>query len=170
MSGGYGSHKAQILIAVLGLVGVIASGVLSNWDKLVGGSRDNVKIGESANGEIGETNSPVQQNFSAVTESEPMEYMPASFDCEQASTKIEKLICSNTAIGHIDGLLGQAYSRARIGLDNETREKLILEQRRWIEQRDGHIVLVCDQAPLVDVSCVIEFYQSRVEEIEALVD
>jgi len=169
LSGNYGSHKAQIFIAILGLAGVIASGLLSNWDKLFGNGEKTVQISEIAES-VAEINAnAAEQNVVIPELSEPVAYLPASFDCAQAFTESEKIICSNSAISHVDGLLAEAYKEARSRIGEQAQQNLKLQQRRWIEHRDGMIALGCNRPPVIDVACVIKVYKDRIDELDSVV-
>lgn len=61
-----------------------------------------------------------------------------SFDCAKAVSVVEKLICANTTIGELDGLLSATY---RDRLSNRAwavdTAKLKSEQRRWLASRNA---------------------------------
>lgn len=48
-----------------------------------------------------------------------IEAQAASFDCDKAATKIEKMICSDKELGSLDEDLLKAYKLNRTDLDNE---------------------------------------------------
>ena len=76
----------------------------------------------------------------------------ASFDCAKASTRTEKLICSDKTLAELDNALAQKYldalkraPDARVGLRNE--------QRQWLkEARD----------PCPNVECLAKAYRERI--------
>ncbi len=55
----------------------------------------------------------------------------ASFDCEKAKTKIEKLICNNEELSKLDEELAEAYAEALA--KSPEPEKLKAEQKEWLK-------------------------------------
>lgn len=74
----------------------------------------------------------------------------ASFDCTQASTRVEKLICADAELSRLDAKLGEAYARARRSTDDAAT--LQAAQRAWLAQRNR-----CD-----DSDCLAERYRQRI--------
>ena len=60
----------------------------------------------------------------------------ASFDCNNASNEVEKLICSDDHLGYLDKSLGEVYKSLRLTNSKEQNAILIAEQRAWIKQRN----------------------------------
>jgi len=75
----------------------------------------------------------------------------ASFDCDKASTKVEKMICADPGLSKLDEELGNAYSNARdtSPAPNELKRK----QRDWINARNE-----CG-----DLQCLYGVYKSRID-------
>ena len=63
-----------------------------------------------------------------------------SFDCEKATTKAEQLICLDDNLQYADMQLAQAYDLLKGAYSKP--EKLVADQRRWLEQVRGK----CDDA------------------------
>lgn len=84
----------------------------------------------------------------------------ASFDCKKASTKIEKLICSNETVSQYDEELGQYYKEALLKYPDR-KEMLIRQQRNWIKW----IRNSCS-----DPSCLATLYSARLGEVRRAVD
>jgi len=64
-----------------------------------------------------------------------------SFDCEQAGSRAEHLICADAGLGLLDEGLDKAY---RINLDLAADQRaLITSQRAWLRERDGCTDAVC---------------------------
>ncbi|WP_373499774.1 lysozyme inhibitor LprI family protein [Desulfococcus sp.] len=78
----------------------------------------------------------------------------ASFDCKKASTKSEKLICSNPQLSAADGQLAEVYSQVREqAIDQEWLKK---DQLSWMKyQRD-----TCS-----DALCMLNSYKTRIDEL-----
>lgn len=78
----------------------------------------------------------------------------ASFNCDNASTKTEKLICSDPGVSALDESMGSRYRKIRdLGLDFEAVKNA---QREWLRGRD-----VCKTA-----KCLRKVYSSRIRELD----
>lgn len=80
----------------------------------------------------------------------------ASFDCQKASTSIEKAICSNPTLSKLDDVLAENYKymmAANIG--DGARKDLKQTQRAWIAKRNK----------CADGKCIEAAYRSRVDEV-----
>lgn len=88
----------------------------------------------------------------------PGEAASPSFDCANAASSVEKLICGDDQLAAFDVELARLYGLARDGKDmTETqRDDLTAEQHRWIEGRDA-----CDQAADERI-CVEDAYVTRI--------
>jgi uncharacterized protein len=86
----------------------------------------------------------------------------ASFDCKQAKTKIELMICdSSSPFGFVetqDEDLNIAYQWALMRVND--KQKLIKEQRHWLKD-------VRNACP--DRECLARVYRDRLEELAILV-
>lgn len=60
----------------------------------------------------------------------------ASFNCDKATTAVEKAICANKELGEHDEFLAKVYKTLRNSLDAKGREVLKREQLAWITWRD----------------------------------
>ncbi len=79
----------------------------------------------------------------------------ASFDCQKASSTIEKLICTDEDLAELDTWLAEAYSNARS--ETSKAAKIQNEQRVWLrEVRNKCADTVCLQAA----------YAKRLDELE----
>ncbi|XAI86416.1 LprI domain-containing protein [Klebsiella phage SAKp28] len=72
----------------------------------------------------------------------------ASFDCSKASTKVEKLICSDALVSDLDSSLNKVY--------NSIKEKPVEDQRAWIKN-------VRNKQTTVEGLAYV--YASRIEEL-----
>lgn len=77
----------------------------------------------------------------------------ASFDCEKASTKIEKMICGNVDLSRLDEDLSKAYKTAL--QDEKKSEPTRQAQKKWIKDRNS-----CQ-----NTACVILAYHNRISEL-----
>ena len=78
-----------------------------------------------------------------------------SFDCAKAGTAVEKIVCSGSSIGQLDGLLAATY---RERLDPQFgADPAIMKagQREWMQQRNA-----CQ-----DEACVERLYRDRIKEL-----
>lgn len=83
----------------------------------------------------------------------------ASFDCGKATSKVEQLICKESAVSSLDDELSIAYQWALMRVDE--KQKVIREQRHWLKEiRD-----VCQ-----DKSCLMKAYLARVDELSVQVE
>lgn len=81
-----------------------------------------------------------------------------SFDCAKAATSIEKMICSDTYIGNLDGILSQNYKALfgdEYGFDDAGKKSTRNEQKAWMVKRNA----------CATKECVIDAYKSRIDEI-----
>ena len=65
----------------------------------------------------------------------------ASFDCEKASTKIEKLICSDESLSKLDDDLSAAYKSAL--QDDKQATAIRLNQMQWMKSRNKCSEIIC---------------------------
>ena len=61
-----------------------------------------------------------------------------AFDCAKSTTKVEKAICSDRALGAADADMANAYAAVRNASNPSEKKMLALSQRRWIEQRENY--------------------------------
>lgn len=59
----------------------------------------------------------------------------ASFDCKQASTQVEKVICANQSLSQMDEVINTLYINA---LQKGVHKNIKSEQREWLKSRDLH--------------------------------
>jgi uncharacterized protein YecT (DUF1311 family) len=80
----------------------------------------------------------------------------ASFDCGKATSRVERLICTDHELSDLDDALAAAYQTrlAEFPIPDDLRR----EQRHWLKKRD-----VCP-----DSDCVRRTYQRRLDEVAAL--
>jgi uncharacterized protein len=84
----------------------------------------------------------------------PLPSLAASFNCEEARTAVERLVCSNQVLSYYDERLEHEYKR-RLGEASE-KAPLIAEQRSWLAQVRNR----CKE-----VACLVAAYFHRLEEI-----
>lgn len=78
----------------------------------------------------------------------------ASFDCNNASTNVEKMICSNDELSSADEKLAEAYKAA---LSVATSKELVkTDQRDWIKTRNV----------ITDASEMLSSYQERIQTLQ----
>ena len=75
------------------------------------------------------------------------------FDCNKATTQTEKTICTNPELSALDELMSDKFL-------NIKGPKPILEQKKWITERDN-----CD-----DVICLRDTIIGRIDQLEAILD
>ena len=69
----------------------------------------------------------------------------ASFDCQKATTKVERLICSNTKLSKLDSKMSDDFFAviAPGQMPDQDREPNIQEQKTWLKQRNQCQTTVC---------------------------
>jgi len=77
----------------------------------------------------------------------------ASFDCEKASTAIEKMICGNDELSKLDEELNRAYKSAL--QDNRNAKTIQQDQKQWMKGRNN-----CQ-----DSSCIKRAYEDRLSSV-----
>ena len=90
-------------------------------------------------------------------------FFKAGFDCNKASTAIEKAICSDKRIAMADLEINQQYKRARKKLAGAERKSLKISQRSWIKQRNR-----CRADGKVDLSCLALSYAHRLAALQKI--
>ncbi len=109
---------------------------------------------------VGEPESKAPQKDTAV--------VSPGFDCNQASTQIERIICANDEISSIDGQMGLAYEQLAGQLDQARYEKLKTDQIAWLKKRDGKIRNSCVQSGLLNTGCVVDIYEKRIDRLRQM--
>lgn len=80
----------------------------------------------------------------------------ASFDCDKASTHVEKLICSNPDLSQLDSDLGAAYKAAMNKAVN--KDNIKQEQRHWLKTK----LNICK-----DIECLSSAYFQRISQLNS---
>lgn len=84
----------------------------------------------------------------------------ASFDCRNASTRVEKLICSSETISKADSELGNVYTYVLANTyAKEKKSALIAEQKSWI-------MTIRDRCN--DVNCLLHAYRTRIDDLSRI--
>lgn len=81
----------------------------------------------------------------------------ASFPCERATTKVERMVCANPELSTLDEQLGRYYAAANVELGNGAG-CLRDDQQQWLRTRDA-----CH-----DGQCLRNVYINRLAELDAL--
>lgn len=92
-----------------------------------------------------------------VAQSTPNQNIQASFDCAKASTRVEKLICSDSELASLDIELANAYASTRNSLDAAGKKVLLNEQRKWIDEYNQ----------CADKFCVQQKMQERIQALQS---
>jgi uncharacterized protein len=78
----------------------------------------------------------------------------ASFDCAKASTKVEKLICSDSELSKLDEDLSKAYQQSLERSD--VKKGATVSQRQWLKNERN----ICQNA-----ECIKTAYERRIKEL-----
>lgn len=60
-----------------------------------------------------------------------------SFNCANATTRVEQLLCMDKELMQSDSILGLVYDTVMTKKNNQEKEKIRLSQRQWIEARNA---------------------------------
>lgn len=85
--------------------------------------------------------------------------MAASFNCQMASTEVEKMICNNPQLSEADERMSKAYFNLYEALPKPEAEVLKEDQRHWLEKRNYEL-LHC-----VKPYCKDHFYEVRIQQL-----
>ena len=80
----------------------------------------------------------------------------ATFDCDKASTSVEKVICSDTRLTNLDDQLGRQYKDVLAASSNGGALKA--EQKAWLSSRNQ-----CK-----DSDCIMKAYDYRIRVLNAM--
>jgi len=83
----------------------------------------------------------------------------AGFDCQKASTDVERMICDKPQLSEADKQMADAYQQLRTVLPSSERELLKQEQREWLNNRDFEL-LNC-----IKPNCEVHFYEVRIKQL-----
>ena len=86
-----------------------------------------------------------------------MSVQAASFECGRASTKIEKLICSDDELSKLDEKLNTAYKTAI--QDPKEAESIRQAQKQWMKERNG----------CADTACIKHIYENRLVSLHSMI-
>lgn len=82
----------------------------------------------------------------------------ASFDCAQASIKIERMICGNEELSALDSRMDKAYKDALGAYDYYAGLQVKSDQKKWLSKT---------RRACVDEGCLKRTYLSRIDELNA---
>jgi uncharacterized protein YecT (DUF1311 family) len=82
--------------------------------------------------------------------------LAASFDCNKATTRVEKAVCSNPELSKLDEQLAKAYHDALARLSSKGQKETREYQRQWLKQLPG-----CQSD-----GCLEDFYEKRIEQLQ----
>jgi uncharacterized protein len=94
----------------------------------------------------------------------------ASFDCAKASSKMERLICSDTELSALDESLGKEYQSARARLSVSAAKTFVNGQLTWLRFHSNYCFISYDASPADRAQakrCFAEAYSQRIKELRA---
>ena len=83
--------------------------------------------------------------------------MHQTFDCNNASSSVEKLICTNAELVSLDQKMSSIYTQAQENESVGRLSNLKTEQRAWIMRRNA-----CEKT-----TCVSRVYKERIADLQA---
>ncbi|MEJ8813394.1 lysozyme inhibitor LprI family protein [Variovorax ureilyticus] len=136
-------------------------GVDKEFDKLVPKPKQTVQAPVS---QVDEPRPTVQAPTVVVAPSAPtfpaatgQEVIRPSFDCAEARSQVEQLICSDAAVARLDTVLAESYSSAAQRADD--RQELKKAQQRWLREERNRCT---------DAVCLVSAYKARIADLERL--
>jgi uncharacterized protein YecT (DUF1311 family) len=100
-------------------------------------------------------------NFSAHPELARQPFPRASFDCNKATTPLEKAICSDAKLGRADIVLGRAYSSAFKEAPARERSTLIASERKWLKSIPAKCSLSASSPSATTIVCLRSAFELR---------
>ena len=88
----------------------------------------------------------------------PQISLAASFNCSEATRKLDIAICSNEQLSILDEYMADYYFKLKATLDTTSSNNLLTQQREWLKERSK-------QCGTFNSSCLIRYYQSRIFEL-----
>ena len=94
----------------------------------------------------------------------------ASFNCQKASTKIEKTICHDKTLSHLDSELAKEYKKAlKLSMQNNISKYegssiyhfIKQTQKKWLKNRNKH----CSNTPQIK-KCLLSYYNARIKKLQ----
>jgi uncharacterized protein len=85
--------------------------------------------------------------------------MAAGFDCNQASTDVEKMICNNSQLNKADERMSNAYYQLRKVLSKSENKILKEDQRNWLDERNVEL------QHCTELDCELYFYEIRIQQL-----
>lgn len=90
-----------------------------------------------------------------------VEVQAASFDCAQALSTTERIICKNDEASELDRQLGEAYRVAQSKADRDKAKRLASEQRQWLRSIRNQCA---------DAACLLKVYKTRLNQLDPFAD
>lgn len=87
----------------------------------------------------------------------------ASFDCEKATVRLERTICSDAALNQADEEMAKLYAQLMETTSPEKLNSALKGQRDWLRQR----VASCSDT---DAACLTKVYNERIVVLRSIVD
>lgn len=103
----------------------------------------------------------------AATMSATAEVKAQSFDCSKAKTASARLICADSDLGRLDGLLGAAFQNRKSQLPATEEQKFSAEQLAWIKMRNYRCALTGKDGTAIEIlaaskPCMVRAIQERI--------
>ena len=93
-----------------------------------------------------------------------------SFDCNKASTSVERAICNDKALGELDAALGSELKDVISNATPEQRTDFLRDQRQWLKYRNQHCAPAALNAGESLPECLAALYQDRIANLKSLKD
>ncbi|MGB0064014.1 MAG: lysozyme inhibitor LprI family protein, partial [Terracidiphilus sp.] len=103
----------------------------------------------------------VAADFSAHPELAREPLPRASFDCNKASTPLEKAICTNPQLGRADVVLGRVYEAVLREAPAGEKPALVASQRKWLKSVPARCGLGLSAPVAATVNCIRNAFELR---------
>jgi uncharacterized protein YecT (DUF1311 family) len=103
----------------------------------------------------------VAANFSAHPELARQPAPRASFDCNKATTPLEKAICSDMKLGRADIILARVYKGALKEAPATERPALIASERNWLRSIPASCKLSASPPSAATIDCIRNAFELR---------
>ena len=131
--------------------------------------------GTSSNNNGHNTNNPVSHSDKKQTDPTAINEATtptasAGFNCSQASSDVEDVICNSDKTRKADHELNRIYQQIALRIPPGAQERLRKRQLNWVKQRNTHIRQNCllqSNSGLI-TQCVANYYQQRISTLSRL--
>lgn len=130
-------------------------------------------IGRPNDGQVSNSLPQIEPVSPEIKTHQPELSQAASFDCKQAKSTLEILICADPELAALDGQVGRAYTNSRniVGDDSNLKSELLGDQREFLKGRLESCSVpyesnLSDKEAQSIIACLKIQYQDRLETLQ----